>query len=101
MPNTVTSLLPADVRPVKYRISLAPDLEQFTFAGEEAIDVEVQQTTTQIVLNAADLDIHEAYLQRNGQRLSAASIAVDAAAETATLTFDDPLQTGMTQLHLR
>jgi puromycin-sensitive aminopeptidase len=101
MSTAATSLLPADVRPVRYRITLSPNLEQFTFAGEEAIDIEVQQTTTQVVLNAAELDIHEAYLQRNGQRISAARIATDAAAETATLTFDAPLPTGMTQLHMR
>jgi puromycin-sensitive aminopeptidase len=101
MSSVATSLLPADVRPVTYRLSLSPNLSEFTFTGEETIDIEVRQLTTQVVLNAAELEIHEAHLQHNGQRGAAASIATDAEAETATLTFDSPLPTGMTQLYMR
>ena len=55
MATVATSLLPAEVRPVKYHISLSPNLTTFTFAGEETIEIEVQQPTSQIVLNAAEL----------------------------------------------
>jgi puromycin-sensitive aminopeptidase len=101
MPPVATSLLPAEVRPVAYRISLAPDLTAFTFAGEETIDVEVSQATSQIVLNAAELEIHEAHVLREGHRIPAQSIATDAEQETATLTFAAPLPTGTIQLVMR
>src|SRR5919106_3407353 len=101
MSPVATSLLPAEVRPVAYRISLAPDLTAFTFAGEETIEIEVSQPTSQIVLNAAELEIQEAYLLRDGQRLPAQAIALDAEQETATLTFAAPLPTGTMQLFMR
>jgi puromycin-sensitive aminopeptidase len=101
MSNVATSLLPATVRPTKYDLTLSPDLVACTFTGEETVDIEVRQSTAQIVLNAAELEIHEAYLLRNGQRLPAERIDVDAEAETATLTFARPLPTGAMQLYLR
>jgi puromycin-sensitive aminopeptidase len=101
MASVATSLLPAAVRPVQYDITLSPDLVACTFTGEETIDIEVDQSTSQIVLNAAELGIHEAYLQRNGQRVPAERIDTDAAAETATLTFAQPLATGPMRLFLR
>jgi puromycin-sensitive aminopeptidase len=101
MATVATSLLPTEVRPVKYRITLSPNLTDFTFAGEETIDIEVSQETSQIVLNAAELEIHEAYLLRDGQRIPAQAVGVEAEAETATLTFSAPLPTGTMQLFMR
>src|SRR5687767_2880649 len=101
MSTVATSLLPPEVRPLHYRISLSPDLSAFTFAGEETIDIEIDQSTSQIVLNAAELEIQEAYVIRGGQRLSAQAIALDDKDETATLTFATPLATGTQQLSLR
>ena len=74
MSNVATSLLPATVRPIKYEVTLSPDLVACTFTGEETIDIEVRQSTAQIVLNAAELEIHEASLLRNGQQLPAERI---------------------------
>jgi puromycin-sensitive aminopeptidase len=101
MSSVATSLLPATVRPSKYDITLAPNLLACTFTGEERIDVEVRESTAQIVLNAAELDIHEAYLEQNGRRLPAERIDTDAEAETATLTFAQALSPGAMQLYLR
>src|SRR5919106_3027842 len=101
MSTVATSLLPAEIRPVKYQVSLSPNLTAFTFAGEETIEIEVSQPTSQIVLNAAELEIQEAYLLRDGQRLPAQAIALDAEQETATLTFAAPLPTGTMQLFMR
>ena len=61
MSTVATSLLPAEIRPVKYQVSLSPNLTAFTFAGEEIIEIEVHQPTSQIVLNAAELEIQEAF----------------------------------------
>jgi puromycin-sensitive aminopeptidase len=101
MSTAATSLLPAEVRPVAYRISLSPNLTGFTFGGEQTVDIEVSQATSQIVLNAAELEIQEAHVLRDGQRIPAQSIALDAEQETATLTFAAPLPTGTMQLFMR
>jgi aminopeptidase N len=101
MPTAATSLLPAEVRPIAYRLSLSPNLTAFTFAGEETIDIEVHQATSQIVLNAAELEIQEAYVLQHGQRIPTHGIAIDAEQETATLSFAAPLPTGTMQLFMR
>jgi puromycin-sensitive aminopeptidase len=101
MSTVATSLLPTEIRPVKYQVSLSPNLTGFTFAGEETIEIEVHQPTSQIVLNAAELEIQEVYLLRDGQRTSAQAMAIDAEQETATLTFAAPLPTGTMQLFIR
>jgi len=101
MATVATSLLPAEVRPVKYHIRLSPNLTAFTFAGEETIEIEISQPTSQIILNAAELEIQEAYFLRGGQLLPAQAIALDAEAETATLTFAAPIPAGTMQLFMR
>jgi puromycin-sensitive aminopeptidase len=101
MATVATSLLPAEVRPVKYRISLSPNLTAFTFAGEETIDIEVTRPTSQIVLNAAELEIQEAHLLRDGHQTPVQAIALDEEAETATLTFAASIPAGTMQLFMR
>lgn len=48
--------------PGKLPKNVVPDLTQFTFSGEEAIDLEVRVATRSTVLNANHLDIDSATL---------------------------------------
>ena len=64
--------LPRTVVPARYRLSLAPDLARGTFAGTVAIDVDVRAPVDTVLLNAADLAIHEAAVSvAEGPRLPA------------------------------
>ncbi len=98
MSTAGTSLLPVEVRPLKYRITLGPNLTDFTFWGEETIDIEVRQATSQIVLNAAELDIQTAHLLHAGRTIPAAEIRNNEKAETVTLGFGEVLPVGTMQL---
>jgi puromycin-sensitive aminopeptidase len=87
---------------VKYTLTLAPDLERFTFSGEESVEVEVLDPTFQIVLNAAELHISEARLKlKNGAVLQAKALEQNEAAEVATITFDQRLPQGGATLELK
>ena len=55
--------LPKTVVPDRYEIRLEPDLERFTFAGEESVSVTIHEPVTEIVLNAAELQIHQVSIQ--------------------------------------
>ena len=57
MKNPISYRLPANVRPTKYKITIIPDLQAFTFKGEEAISIEVLEPTSYICLNAAEITI--------------------------------------------
>ena len=58
--------LPTSVVPSHYQLSLTSDLEAATFAGTEAVTVEVKEATTEVVLNALELEIGEAWFEAAG-----------------------------------
>ena len=90
--------LPNTVIPEKYRLFLTPDLQDFTFEGRVEIDVNVNSATTEIVLNAAELTLHEAYITQGDTRIPASSIATDEDAETATINLSSEAVPGPANL---
>ena len=52
--------LPTTVVPIHYTLSLTPDLKAATFSGEESIDIDVEQPTRTITLNAIEIEIQSA-----------------------------------------
>ena len=92
--------LPRTVAPRRYDLTLEPDLAAATFSGSETIAVEVLEPTTEVVLNAVEIEIDEAVASVEGERL-VASVALDEATERATLTFDRTLPAGEATLDLR
>lgn len=93
-------LLPADVRPERYRITLEPDLERFTFQGSESVDVRVEAATRRMVLHAAELEIRRAALEQAGVSVEPAQVETDEERETVTLVFDRPVAPGPATLLL-
>lgn len=71
--------LPGEVVPRHYGIELTPDLTAATFAGSVAVDIDIVSSVTEIVCNAAELDITGAHLVTEG-----ASVELDAAADATT-----------------
>ena len=94
--------LPSNVRPLKYRLTLTPDLEKFTFHGEETIEIEVAEPTDSLVLNSMDLQVRSASIARDdGTEKPASRIVYDQDAETVTLSFSAPVPPGAARLSLR
>lgn len=75
--------LPCDVVPTRYDLRLEPDLKAFTFRGEEVVSLTVQETTSEIVLNAAELAIDRAEIVGDAGGPRAATVALDAATDAA------------------
>jgi puromycin-sensitive aminopeptidase len=92
--------LPANVRPVRYAIELAPDLASFTFTGSETIEVQVAEPTRQILLNAAEMEITAASVTLADGTSIAASASVDEDAERATLLLESDMPAGQATLSL-
>lgn len=101
MPSADAVVLPANVRPTHYQITLQPDMDKFTFDGLEVIDVEVLETTSEIVLNATELKVPAGMLIKDGQWIRASAITLDEENETVTLAFPNPIEPGPAQLDLR
>ena len=63
--------LPTHVVPSRYQLELEPDLAAATFFGSVVIDVEISETTDEIVCNAAELVIASAsILLGDGSRIT-------------------------------
>ena len=92
--------LPNSVLPEKYRLSLTPDLQNFTFEGQVDVDVNIETSVTDIVLNAAELTLHQATLSQGETTIQARSIAVDEEAETATITLESEATPGPATLSI-
>ena len=113
---TDTELLPRDgepnpyrldgpIRPVRYELTLEPDLEAATFAGEVLISVLVTAPTDTIACNALDLDILAADLTEgplsDGSPLAVTGVALDAETERVTFTLERTLLPGEAHLRVR
>jgi len=95
--DTTPGKLPKAVIPVHYAIELTPDLKSLGIAGVEVVDIEVREPTTRLVLNAVDITLSAVSIDDEAQ---AAEIALDAATETATLTFPKMLAAGPHRLRI-
>jgi aminopeptidase N/puromycin-sensitive aminopeptidase len=81
--------LPQTVIPNHYVLTIAPNLVDETFHGEETIAVDVRQAVSSVTMHAVGLSI-------SGARLNGVEAAVSAnpGDETVTFTLTDPLRTG-------
>ena len=100
MPASNAVVLPETARPSKYRIKLQPDLKNFTFDGEQSVDLLILEATSTIVLNSIDLEISNTTLHANGTTLTSKSVTIDKDAETATLDFGETIQPGDARLEM-
>jgi puromycin-sensitive aminopeptidase len=91
--------LPRSVVPSRYDIELSPDLETFTFDGNETIAIDIREPVADIVLNAIEIDIESAVVTVGHQRLSAA-VSYDEEMQRATLGFAEKLPVGAAVLEI-
>ncbi|OGE19478.1 hypothetical protein A3D83_01890 [Candidatus Daviesbacteria bacterium RIFCSPHIGHO2_02_FULL_41_10] len=90
--------LPAHVKPERYKIMLRPDLNEFSFTGEETIDLILEKPTRQITLHAVELEIESVEFIHGTQEIWSGKISYDKNTETATFTFPQNIQKGKGQL---
>ena len=94
--------LPATVVPSNYKLFLDPDIAGQKFSGEETITVQVQQATSEIVLNSLGLEISLAEaLPGLDMATLPAQVTYDQPNEMARLTFAKPVPEGIVGLHLK
>ena len=101
MPTADAVVLPDNVLPRRYDLTLQPDLGQFTFRGEETIEVEVVSATSEISLNCDEIEIQEASVTHGGVTTTASRIGYDKAREIVTLEFTEPVPAGSASLRIK
>lgn len=89
-----TTQLPRNVRPTNYDIEVVPHAERLVFDGKVRINIDVLEPTDTIVLNAVDMTFANVQLGRANGKALTPKTRIDAAAQTATFRFDQPLPVG-------
>ena len=89
----MTQRLYPTIQPLRYKISLAPDLEKFTFTGEETVLFKIEKDTNTITLHAAELTLEKVIL-KEGENEYKGTVLYNEEEETVTITFDHILTVG-------
>jgi len=98
-PGTVDPYrLPRHVVPIRYDLRLEPDLPASSFAGEEIITLTIHQPTSEIVLNAIELNITSAQIEGDSGLARQATMTLDAELQRCHLTFTTSLPPGAWRL---
>ena len=92
--------LPRHVAPSRYDLRLEPDLDRASFTGALAITLDVRQPTSDLVLNAVELDITGAYVEQAGTRRQDGRIEMDEPLERARVVLHTAIAPGLWTLHL-
>ncbi|KAI4951501.1 hypothetical protein J4E91_004211 [Alternaria rosae] len=88
-------VLPANVKPVHYDLTLEPDFANFTYQGTVTIDLDVVDDTTSISLNTNELKIHSTKVTAGQQVITESpNVATDHDAQTTTVSFDQTIPGG-------
>ncbi|MCH8103075.1 MAG: M1 family metallopeptidase [Chloroflexi bacterium] len=87
--------LSRNVLPTHYALTLEPDLDAATFSGSVDITLDVAESTTEIILNTAELEIQLAVFDG-----APAAIIFDEENERATIFLSSQALPGSAKLHL-
>ncbi len=79
--------LPDHVVPIRYTLQIVPDLENFTFSGSEAINIDIKKKTKEIVLHCIDIEINSAVFKFGKKQIDCKDVSYDKYSETVILTF--------------
>lgn len=88
-----------EITPLEYNILLKPDLENFTFSGEETITSKILKTTKTISLHAKNLQIIQALLF-DGDKTHEATVSYHPKSMSITLHFSQKISVGDKKIQL-
>ncbi|MGD0271724.1 MAG: M1 family metallopeptidase [Candidatus Sulfotelmatobacter sp.] len=91
--------LPEVAVPENYKLSFTPDLDKATFEGDETISVRVLMPTSEITLNAVDIDFHEVTITSGGATQKASG-TYEKEKEMVVLTVAKSLPAGPATIHI-
>jgi len=96
---TAAQRLPETAIPENYKLTFTPDLEKASFEGDETIAIRVLKPTSEITLNAADIDFHDVSITSGGTAQKA-KVTPKKDKEMVVLSVDKPLAAGPATIHI-
>jgi len=86
------------INPERYKLTLKPDLEGFTFEGDEIIVLNITKPTKEVTLHSKDLKIESAEYIHGDKTSWAGKIKYNPKEEKVTFTFSKNLPKGLGEL---
>lgn len=101
-PTQGRELLPTNVVPRHYDVTLEPNFDKFTFEGKVLIDFDVQEDTKSISLHTIELDIHSVHV-KSGETVITSSSAVtyDESKQISKIELKDSVPKGKAQVEIK
>jgi aminopeptidase N len=96
----IAQRLPDVATPEAYKLTWTPDFDKNNFSGEETIQVRVLKPTSQVVLNALEIDFHDTSIT-SGSVTQKVKVSLEKDKEQATLAFDKQIQPGPATIQIR
>ena len=91
--------LPEGARPENYKLTFTPDLEKARFEGDETITIRLLKPTSEITLNAVDIDFHDVTIT-SGSTTQRAKVTPEKKKEMVVLSVEKPLAAGPATVHI-
>src|ERR1700675_548613 len=91
--------LPEVAVPENYRLTFTPNLEKATFEGDETISLRLLKPTSEITLNAVDIDFHEVTITSGGTTQKA-TVTPEKEKKMGGLSVAKPLAAGAATIHV-
>src|SRR5258705_10270512 len=92
--------LPTTVAPSHYDLAFDVDLTTARFEGVETLKVSLAEPTRRVVINALDIQFHDVTINAGGADQKA-TVALNAATQTAVLNVPRELPAGAADIHIR
>lgn len=85
-------VLPTNVKPLNYNVTLDPNFTDFTYEGHETITLKVQESTDSITLNTLEIEYHQ--VKVNDLEIAKADFVLDDDKQRITFKLADNLVAG-------
>ncbi len=92
--------LPSHISPISYNLSIKPDLESFTFSGDETIKIKIDKEINKITLHSKDIEVESVKVGAKDCTQFALKINYDTESETVTFYFKNKIKIGKTKIHI-
>ena len=99
IPMAIAQRLPEVAKPENYKLTFTPDLESAKFEGDEALSIQVLKPTSEITLNAVDIDFHDVTIS-SGEATQKAKVTPEKEKEMVVLSVEKPLAAGPATIHI-
>ena len=91
--------LPETARPENYKLTFTPNLDKANFEGDETLALRVLRPTSEITLNAVDIDFHDVTISSGGATQKA-KVTPEKEKEMVVLSVEKPLAAGPATVHI-